>query len=529
MISDLRSRNDRDGTKSKSKRRGTVKMTVGARGQQYISTSEVWPFSNERQWTWARRHLSTYWAVVPLVLLDIGCIAFSMIAAYRVRFQLMEYHGPFGSSSAAFYIRLGLIAVPMWLLIFAINWMYHPDHLFGGTREYVNVLNGCTAGLVVLVLYSFLDRSVEHDISRGWLAMVWTFSVASVSLMRFSYRRLVYHLRRQGLFTRRALVVGTNQEGRAVAAQLQTSSSAGVEVVGFVEPGLSSGAQQVDGLPVLRGFNRLDSLIQSLGVVELIVVPTALRRQELLDIYRDWGTDKRVRICLSSGLYELFTNGAQVREVGFVPLVHLNRTRITGLDALLKATLDYVGALIGVIFLSPVFLAITFLVRRDSPGKAIYRRRVVGLYGREFDAYKFRTMISDADAYLEAHPELKEEWNQTGKIQDDPRITRIGRLLRRYSLDELPQLFNVLKGEMSLVGPRMITPAELRHFGRWQHNLLTVKPGMTGLWQVSGRSDLSYEDRVKLDMQYIRNYTVWSDLKLLFNTARAVLAGRGAY
>lgn len=501
-------------------------MTIRTSQQQVLSVAvQVPPFSAVRRRTWVRRRLSTRWAVVPLFLMDAVCITLSMAAAYQLRFQLLEYHAPF---SEAFYIRLAWIAIPMWLVIFALNWLYHEDRLFGGTQEYVNVVNACTAGLVGLILYSFLDRRVEHDISRGWLAMVWFFSVASVTWMRFAYRRLVYRLRRRGLFARRALVVGANEEGQAVVSQLRASPKAGVEVVGFVEPTLYQGTH-VEGLPVLTGLNRLGSLIQSLEVEELIVIPTALRREELLDIYRDWGTDSRVRISLSSGLYELFTTGAEVREVGFVPMVSLNRTRITGVDALMKAALDYVGALVGVVLLAPVFLFIAFLVRRNSPGSIIHRRRVVGLYGRRFDAYKFRTMLPNADAYLETHPEMREEWEQTGKIQDDPRITRAGRFLRRYSLDELPQLFNVLRGEMSLVGPRMITPAELRHFGRWRHNLLTVKPGLTGLWQVNGRSDLSYGERVRLDMQYIRNYTIWTDLKLVFNTVRAVLKGRGAY
>jgi exopolysaccharide biosynthesis polyprenyl glycosylphosphotransferase len=472
-----------------------------------------------------RRRVSTSWAIGPLFLLDAVCIALSMAAAYYLRFQLLEYTAPF---SRAFYTRLTWIAVPLWLLIFAINWLYHQDHLFSGTQEYTNVVNACTAGLVGLILYSFLDRRVEQDISRGWLAIVWFTSVISVSATRFVYRQLVYYLRRQGLFVRRALVVGANEEGRAIVAQLHASPNAGVETVGFVDPTLPPGTE-VEGVPVLGNPNKLVKLVQRLGVEELIVIPTALQREELLNIYRDWGTDERVRICHSSGLYELFTNGAQVREVGFVPLVSLNRTRITGMAALMKTTLDYVGALLGIIVLSPVFLIISLLIRRDSPGPVIHRRRVVGLYGREFEAYKFRTMIPDADAYLRAHPELQEEWDRDGKIQNDPRIIPVGNFLRRYSLDELPQLFNVLKGQMSLVGPRMITPMELNHFGRWRHNLLTVKPGMTGLWQVSGRSDLSYTERVQMDMQYIRNYTVWSDLKLLFNTGRAVLKGRGAY
>lgn len=313
-----------------------------------------------------------------------------------------------------------------------------------------------------------------------------------------------------------------------VAAQLRESRTAGLEVVGFVDGDRPPGSE-LEGVPIVGRVEQLEGLVQRIGVEELIVIPTALKRETLLDLYRDWGTDDRVRIRLSSGLYELFTTGVQVREVGFIPLVSLNRTRITGMDKLMKATLDYVGALVGLVLLAPMLAVIAVLVWLDSGRPVIYRRRVVGLYGREFDAYKFRTMIVDADAYLEAHPDMKEEWEQTGKIRDDPRVTRVGRWLRKYSLDELPQLFNVLKGEMSLVGPRMITPTELDHFGRWRHNLLTVKPGLTGLWQISGRADLSYGERVRLDMHYIRNYTIWLDLKLLLSTFWAVAQGRGAY
>ncbi len=491
--------------------------------QLFLATRE--PPLYWRRLAWARQRLSTRWAVAPLFALDVFSIAFSMFAAYQLRFHVMDYQAPV---SSVFYVHLAWIAIPLWLLVFASYRLYHLDHLFSGMREYANVVNACTIGLVSLIIYSFLNRYTEHDISRGWLVLLWFFAIISMSLTRLAYRQLIYHLREQGLFVRRALVVGANEEGRAVVAQLRATPAAGVEVVGFVEPSLCQG-MRVEGLPVLSGLHRLDSLIQSLEVEELIVIPTALRREELLDIYRDWGTDNRIRISLSSGLYELFTTSARIREVGFIPMMSLDRTRITGVNAFLKSAMDYVGTFVGVVLLSPVFLLISFLIRRDSPGPAIHRRRVVGLHGQRFDAFKFRTMIPDADTFMDAHPELKKEWELTGKIQDDPRITRMGRLLRRLSLDELPQLFNVLKGQMSLVGPRMITPGELKHFRRWRHNLLTVKPGMTGLWQVSGRSDLSYEDRVRMDMQYIRNYTVWQDLKLLFGTVWTVLKGQGAY
>jgi exopolysaccharide biosynthesis polyprenyl glycosylphosphotransferase len=517
---------ERDLHEGRESTAGVAAMTVHAGRQQFFSAGVgVPPFSSRRQSTWASHRFSAYWTVVPLLLLDVVCVVLSMETAYRLRFQIMEYNAPF---SEVFYNQLVWIAIPLWLTIFALYRLYHPDYVFGGTQEYSRVLNACTAGLVGLILYSFLSRYAQQDISRGWLAMVWVFSAVSVSLTRFSYRRLIYYLRRQGLFMRRALIVGANEEGRAVVSQLRAAPEAGVDVVGFVEPAMLRG-NQVEGVPVLSGLNRLESLIRSLEVEDLIVIPTALRRDELLEIYREWGTDRRVRVCLSSGLYELFTTGAQLRDVGFIPMVSLNRTRITGMDALMKTTMDFCGALVGVVVLTPIFLLISILVRRDSPGPAIYRRRVVGLAGRRFDAYKFRTMMVNAEDYLRAHPELYEQWEKNGKVSDDPRITRVGRVLRRYSLDELPQLFNVLKGQMSLVGPRMITPEEMRHFGRWRHNLLTVKPGLTGLWQVSGRSDLSYEERVHLDMHYIRNYTVWADMKLVLTTVWTVATGRGAY
>jgi lipopolysaccharide/colanic/teichoic acid biosynthesis glycosyltransferase len=180
--------------------------------------------------------------------------------------------------------------------------------------------------------------------------------------------------------------------------------------------------------------------------------------------------------------------------------------------------------------LSPVFLVLALLVRLDSPGPILHRRRVLGASGSQFDAFKFRTMYVNGDALLRDRPELGEELRANHKLKEDPRVTRVGRWLRKCSLDELPQLFNVLLGQMSLVGPRMITAEEAEKYGRHRVNLLTVKPGITGLWQVSGRSDISYDERVQLDMYYIRNYSVWLDLQILFvQTLPAVIRGHGAY
>jgi lipopolysaccharide/colanic/teichoic acid biosynthesis glycosyltransferase len=209
-----------------------------------------------------------------------------------------------------------------------------------------------------------------------------------------------------------------------------------------------------------------------------------------------------------------------------VPPVHaVHNTR----DEALKAIVDFSLTVIGLVLISPLLLILAVIVKLDSPGPVLYRRRVMGRGGTQFDAFKFRTMLVHGGEILAAHPELRAEWEREQKLKDDPRITRSGRWLRKLSLDELPQLFNVLRGQMSLIGPRMIAPVELARYGNDAAELLTVKPGITGLWQVSGRSDLGYADRARLDMEYVRTRSFWLDLKLLLLTLPTVLLKKGAY
>jgi lipopolysaccharide/colanic/teichoic acid biosynthesis glycosyltransferase len=232
---------------------------------------------------------------------------------------------------------------------------------------------------------------------------------------------------------------------------------------------------------------------------------------------------------MSSGLYEIITTSLTVNEFAYVPLVYVNKIRLTGTDTVLKFVLDYTIAILALLALLPFLVFIAFWVKISSPGPVIHRRLVMGLNGKQFYALKFRTMVTNGNEILDQHPELKEELARNHKLKDDPRITRVGAFLRKFSLDELPQLFNVLKRDMSIVGPRMISPEEVSMYKQFDMNLLTVLPGITGLWQVSGRSDISYDERVRLDMYYIRNWSLWLDLQLLFQTIPAVLKSRGAY
>jgi exopolysaccharide biosynthesis polyprenyl glycosylphosphotransferase len=321
--------------------------------------------------------------------------------------------------------------------------------------------------------------------------------------------------------------VGTNTEGLALAEQLANWHTSGLDLLGFVGAGMPSEQGAVSGLPQLGGLDMLPDLVAHYDVEELIVATSALTAEQLVDVFRCYGTDDGVNLRLSSGLYEIISTGLSVNSLAYVPLITVSKLRLSDIEVFMKNCLDYGGAAILLLLLSPVLALIALAVKLGSPGPIFYRRKVLGRGGVPFDAFKFRTMYVDGHDLLTA-----EQWANLQayhKLKDDPRVTRVGRFLRKYSLDELPQLFNVLRGQMSLVGPRMISPAEKDRYGKWDMNLLTVKPGMSGLWVVSGRSDIPYEERVRLDMYYIRNYTIWLDLHILFRTLPAVSKGRGAY
>ncbi len=205
------------------------------------------------------------------------------------------------------------------------------------------------------------------------------------------------------------------------------------------------------------------------------------------------------------------------------------RTQSGAFNKVMKAFVDYMLVIPGLLLISPLLFFIAVLVKLDSPGPIIHRRRVLGLDGRVFDAYKFRTMYVNGDDILAKYPKLRAELARNYKLKCDPRVTRIGHWLRKFSLDELPQLFNVLQQDMSLVGPRIITPNEIKKYGQWGDTLMSVMPGLTGLWQISGRSDTSYDERVRLDMEYIHSWSVGLDVNIILQTIPAVLKGDGAY
>lgn len=469
------------------------------------------------------------WLLFSFILLisDGLNIGVALRFAYLVRFELpLPFFDPRAFTSIDYYEGITLLIIPTWLFIFFVRGLYKRNNLLGGVQEYHLLFEANTLAMIIIVAVGFFEPSFIF--ARGWILIAWFSAFFFTALGRFLLRRVAYFLRTYGYFLSNAIIVGCNAEAEEMASQLSDVRYSGLNLIGCVA-NRTKKTTPLKHLSIMGGLDQLGEIIQRHNVEEVILTSSALSREELLEVFERFGTSEEIKLRISSGLYEIITTGLKVREFAWVPLVEVNKVRLTGSEMILKAMLDYGLSIPLLILISPLLLLIAIAIKIDSPGPVIHRRRVLGVNGKEFDAFKFRTMVINGDEVLEKFPDKKEELARTHKIKNDPRVTRVGKFLRKTSLDELPQLFNVIRNEMSLVGPRMITAGELAEYQKWGINLLTVKPGITGKWQVSGRSDISYQERVRYDMYYIRNWNIWLDIQLLIQTIPAVLSKRGAY
>jgi exopolysaccharide biosynthesis polyprenyl glycosylphosphotransferase len=463
-----------------------------------------------------------------LVIVDAAMVLLAFALAYIIRF---EFSLPFFRSDASgvpdYYLQLSLMLLPIWLGLFAAYRLYDFDNLLGGLREYSGIFNATITGGALLAIAQFFSDNLV--LARGWVGLSGVITFALVCTGRFLARRVGYGLRKRGYLMEHALIVGVNSEAELLGAQLLEWPTSGLNLLGFLDDQTELGKPVITGLKVVGRIEDIGKMVEKYHVSEIILVTSQMPKGQVLDIFQRYGTSREVRLRMSSGLFDLLNTGLTIKEMGNIPLIGVNRVRLTGAETLAKRLIDIAAGLAALVIGSPIFLALALAVKLDSPGPIVYRRRVMGLNGSQFDAFKFRTMRIDGDEILKSRPDLLKELEETHKLKDDPRVTRVGAALRKVSLDELPQFINILRGEMSLVGPRMISPPELKMYGQWGMNLLTVRPGLTGLWQVSGRSDVSYEERVRLDMFYIRNYSIWLDIQLILQTIPAVVMKKGAY
>jgi len=403
-------------------------------------------------------------------------------------------------------------------LLFAQSGLYSDRAQRPGLSRIVSSL---TAVTVVALVFALIEgkRFSSYYIFYGSLF----FAVAYIGSLRFGYEIVTGALLRAAGYRRRAVLVGRGEQIEAVAHALRAGQSP-VNVVGFV----SLTPRPEDGLRSLGRLYDLERILEEHRIDEVIIADPAFpqpRAVELVDTCHQRG----VRVRVAPSTMEILIHRAEFVPGQSVPLFELKPPVFEGFDYVLKRSFDLLGSVVLVLGLSPLWLACALAVRLSSRGPIIYRSLRPGIGGTTFACLKFRTMYRDADERQAELESVNEASGALFKIRDDPRMTPVGRVLRRFSLDELPQLLNVLRGEMSLVGPRPLPQRDYEMLEPWHKKRYLVLPGITGLWQVSGRADLDFDDLVRLDFLYLERWSVFLDLSILLKTVPAVLARRGAF
>jgi exopolysaccharide biosynthesis polyprenyl glycosylphosphotransferase len=413
-----------------------------------------------------------------------------------------------------------LIVIVTWLVLFAAFDLYDSRRLTHAFEEFKLVIQAVTMGTVAAVFVAFLSRSVAP---RSWVIATWLTCLLGVLVVRLLYRRVFRSLRLSGVLSTRMVIIGAAREGRNLYRILTTSARhLGFQVVGF----LDEQEEHLRAPDVIGRPSMIRSVVLEHDVHAVLMAGGSLPTETAEQVYRDL-QGLPVDLHVSTGLLGVAASRVAVQRFGDAPVLGLRRVELTGFQQTLKRAFDIVVGSLTLVLLSPLMLACAAAVRLTSPGPVLFRQPRVGRDGKLFVMYKFRSMVVDAERQLVEMRELNEADGPLFKLQRDPRVTPVGRLLRAWSLDELPQLFDVLQGSMSLVGPRPPLATEVETYDRWVRGRLRVKPGMTGLWQVSGRHRLSYEDYVHYDLFYVENWSLTMDLFILLRTLPAVLGRTG--
>jgi exopolysaccharide biosynthesis polyprenyl glycosylphosphotransferase len=416
-----------------------------------------------------------------------------------------------------------LAGAGLFVVMVALFRGYDPDGMGDGPAEFQAVLRGGSMVAVALMAAAF---TLDADVPRRVVFVGVPALIAAASVARYGHRHHLHHRRTAGEAMMRTVVVGDSQAVEQVVGELSVAPHHGYQVTGVCLPSLDSAAPMT-GRPVLGAISDLPQVVVD-NAIDVVIVAghylsgTALRRLS-------WALGRTsAQLVVAPDLVEVTGPRLSVRPTAGLSLLEVEigapRRRLVA-----KTVLDRTAATLGLLALSPVITAAALAVKVTSPGPAFYRQTRVGVDGSTFTIWKLRSMYVDADARRDLLLSQNEGQGLLFKMRQDPRVTPVGRILRRYSLDELPQLFNVVRGDMSLVGPRPPLVAEVEAYPDTVQRRLHVKPGLTGLWQVNGRSDLSWDEAVRLDLRYVDNWSVAMDLMILWKTGRAVFAGSGAY
>ncbi|HIC93861.1 MAG TPA: undecaprenyl-phosphate glucose phosphotransferase [Anaerolineae bacterium] len=463
-----------------------------------------------------------------LVLLDAFLINVAFAVAYWLRYEVQwirpleeQNYIPFRA-----YVPMALVLTVIMLVAYKLERVYDQRRGASWLDEVYAIFSGTLIGMAGLTVFTFYYRPTFY--SRLMLGYVFVLIVVILSLSRLVERVILDRLRRRGIGVDRVLIVGAGEVGRAIMRNIVAQPQLGYQIIGFVDDDPVKQRTDIGRFKALGGTENLPRLLQEQAVDEVIItLPWTSHRK----VIRLMGHCERqgVRAKIVPDLFQMSLNRVDVDDINGIPLIGVKEVTIRGWNLAIKRAMDVVIASVGLVLCAPLMGLIALLIKADSPGPVLFRQVRVGRGGRLFTLYKFRSMRQEAEAERAQLLDLNEATGPIFKIRDDPRLTRVGKLLRRTSLDELPQLYNVLRGEMSLVGPRPPIPSEVEQYQEWHRRRLEVSPGVTGLWQVSGRSDLTFDEMVMLDLFYAENWSLWLDLKILLRTIPTIILGTGAY
>ena len=482
------------------------------------------PFSNTDLKLSARQRHEHYVLPVLLAAADYLAVVIAGFLALRLRQHLPYMPSP-GFDIPGIYLY---VIVPSIFLGFL-----HMAHAYLRTMPFWKLAKNvflATLYAILMILMLMYFAKVSDVVSRLYVGFTWIFSFTFILSFRYGLKRF---LNAHDLLQVPVLFVGAGKTAELVLRSFNHDSGFGYKVIGFVDDHPVSDYLAKE-FPILGGFDDIDRVVQETSVDNVIITAPGLLTRDLLELVN------RVQpyvkhISFVPDLIGLPVGNIEIESLinESIMVIGIRNNLASAWNRCVKRIFDLVMSLLGMIVALPLGLLICLAIFIDSPGPVIFAHLRIGQGKKVFPCYKFRTMVPDAEAklreYLLEHPEAEQEWQDSFKLKHDPRITRVGRFLRKTSLDELPQLFNVIKGEMSLVGPRPIVRREIPKYGSYIHDFALVPPGITGMWQVNGRSDTTYDERVRMDSWYVRNWSVWIDLVYLVKTFKVVINGRGAY
>jgi len=471
-----------------------------------------------------RRYLS-----IGVVIFDVLLINLAFAIAYWLRYELQWFASVDEANFVPYsaFVPISLTLTVFLLGIYKLNGVYNQPRGASWFDEVYRLMTGTATGLILMVFgIVFLFWPLFY--SRLIFFYAGVLITIFLSLSRLGKRMLRDRLRRRGLGVDRLLIVGAGEVGRTVMRHVVAQPSLGYHVVGFVDDAPEKGSTDIGRFKALGNTGNIPRLVKELAVDEVIITLPWMYHRKIVSIVAQCEREQ-IRVRIVPDMFQMTLSHLDVEDLGGIPMIGVREISISRPQMFFKRVMDVTVSLLGLIILLPVFALFALLIKLDSLGPVFFTQIRVGKGEHLFACYKFRSMRQGADSEKENLLEFNEADGPIFKIRNDPRITRMGRILRRTSLDELPQLFNVLMGHMSLVGPRPAPPSEVQRYQPWHKRRLEVSPGITGLWQVSGRSELSFDEMVLLDLYYIENWSPFLDLQIVLRTVPKMLTGEGAY